>query len=395
MNSHHTFDLMPKITRLKIRIASIACLIGALLSACGSANSGKEPAKPQGEIAHLKYSSDLELIECPEGYTVATLRNAWDTTRVLHTYVLVPDTMQLPDELPEGTVVRTPLRRSIVYSSVHNQLISELGALSAISGVCDPQYIYEPVLASRIADGTVADCGSSMAPNLEKIVTLEPGAILLSPYENSNDYGQLGKIGIPLIECSDYMETSPLGRAEWVKFYGLLYGREVEADSLFAATEAEYNRLKGIASNVTTRPTAIMDLIWNQVWYQPGAESTMGIMLRDAGGQSVGNDIDKSGSVGFTAEEMLYRAENADVWLIRYSQATPLTLKQLAKDNQIYSRFQPYKKGKVYGCQTSQTHFYEETPFHPDRLLASLIVLLHPELADSVETAPAYFIPLQ
>lgn len=338
----------------------------------------------------MRYASNLTIADCKD-YTVAEIRNPWDTAKVLHSYILLPDTAQMPEYLPEGTVVRTPLRRSVVYSSVHTTLIDELGAADAISGVCDAQYIHTPALVKGLEDGSVADCGSSMAPNLEQIIARGTDAVLLSPYENNNGYGQLDRIGIPIVECADYMETSPLARAEWMKFYGRLYGCEAVADSMFAATEQEYLRLKGLTAEVAHRPQVLMDLIYSQVWHQPAGESTMGIFLTDAGGAPVAQDISRTGSVAFTPEEVLYRAKNADFWLLRYAQSVPLTRAQMVKDNEIYGQFAPLIKGQVYGCDTQEVPFYEETPYHPDRLLASLIVLLHPELSAQVPDAPVYF----
>ena len=131
--------------------------------------------------------------------------------------------------------------------------------------------------------GTIADCGNSLAPDVEKIIDLHPDAILLSPFENSGSYGKIGKLGIPLIECADYMEASPLGRAEWMMFYGLLTGSCGRADSLFRAVETTYLRVKALAAQAKVRPAVICDLKYGSVWYISGGESTTGKMLADAG----------------------------------------------------------------------------------------------------------------
>ncbi len=142
-----------------------------------------------GDTLHLKYADHLSLVKYPD-YVKATVRNPWDTTAVLHTYVLVPDSVSVPEGLPEEwTVVRTPLKSALIYSSVHNSLVTELGALDAISGVCDAQYIHQKSLADRIAGGRVADCGTGTSPNIEKIISLNPDGVMLSPYENSGTSG--------------------------------------------------------------------------------------------------------------------------------------------------------------------------------------------------------------
>ena len=350
-----------------------------LLASCGGGNN-INPVSPEGEIIPLKYAQNLSLTRVP-GYIKADVRNPWDTTRLLHTYILVPDSVDAPANLPEGTIVRTPLNNSLIYSSVHNSLVAELGAISAIKGVCDAQYIHQKDLSDRIKTGVVADCGNSMTPNIEKIIKLNPDGILLSPFENSGNYGKLGQLGIPIIECADYMETSPLGRAEWMKFYGLLFGKEDKANSMFEATEKEYLNLKKISTNLQDKPKVLVDRIYGSSWNVPAGHSTMGIFIEDAGGINPFSYIDRSGSTGLAGEQVLHKAGDSDIWIVRYSQSNDKTLRELSSDNAIYPQFKALKEGKVYGCNTSKVFFYEEVPFHPHWLLADLISIFHPELS--------------
>lgn len=350
-----------------------------LLASCGHGN-GNIPANTEGEKIPLKYAQNISLTRHPD-YVKAVVRNPWDTTKILHTYLLVADSLDLPANLPQGTVVRTPLKKSLVYSSVHNSLISELGAIDAIKGVCDAQYIHQKNLSERIKSGAVADCGNSMTPNIEKIIKINPDGILLSPFENSGSYGKLGQLGIPIVECADYMETSPLGRAEWMKFYGLLFGREQYADSLFSSTEDAYLGLKNLTSGSASKPKVLVDRLYGSSWNVPAGHSTMGIFIEDAGGVNPFAYIDRSGSKGMSGEQVLHKAGDADIWIVRYSQANDKTIKELSSDNAIYPQFKALKEGNVYGCNTSNIFFYEEVPFHPHWLLADLISIFHPEIA--------------
>ena len=347
-----------------------------------------------GDTLHLKYTDHLSLVKYPD-YVKATVRNPWDTTAVLHTYVLVPDSVSVPEGLPEEwTVVRTPLKSALIYSSVHNSLVTELGALDAISGVCDAQYIHQKSLVDRIAGGSVADCGTGTSPNIEKIISLNPDGVMLSPYENSGTYGRLGQLGIPLIECADYMETSPLARAEWMILYGMLFDREEEARRLFDATEREYNALKNLTEGVADRPKVLVDRLYGQAWYVPAANSTMGIFIKDAGGDNPFAVHDRNGSVGLAGEQVLYQAEDADVWLMRYAQDSDKTMRELASDNAIYTQFKAFKDNRVYGCNTSRVFFYEDIPFHPQWLLRDMISILHPGLV-AEKDGKKYFTQLE
>jgi len=346
-----------------------------------------------GDTIGLSYAENLTL-EQHDGYVRAVVRNPWDTTKTLHTYILVPDSVDSPQQLPEGTVVKVPLKKALVYSTVHQSLVDELGALNAIAGICDAQYIHNPRLLERIGKGNVADCGNSYTPNMERIIQLSPDAVLLSPYENSGNYGKLGGVGIPLIECADYMESSPLGRAEWMKFYGMLFGRDEEAEKLFNEIEADYLSLKSLTDNVTERPKVIIDKLYGNSWYVPRKDSTMGTYICDAGGTNPFGYIEGTGSAGLAGEQVLHEGGDADIWLLRYAQVSDKTLGELAADNPVYKMFKPLKTGRVYGCNTDRIAYYEDVPFHPHWLLRDLITVIHPELSEPDEPT-RYFTPLK
>lgn len=349
-----------------------------LLHSCGSSNADAG-ASDSGEEIELSYAKKITLTRY-DNFIKADIINPWDSTRLLHTYILVPDSVEMPHSLPKGTVIRTPLKNSLIYSSVHNSLITELGSIDAIKGVCDAQYIHQQELAKRIETGVVADCGNSMTPNIEKIIKLNPDGILLSPFENSGNYGKLGQLGVPVIECADYMETSPLGRAEWMKFYGLLFGKEKNATEMFDDTERNYLRLKNLSAESPEKPKVLVDRLYGSAWNVPSGHSTMGIFIEDAGGKNPFDYIDRSGSTSLAGEQVLHKAGDADIWIIRYSQSNNKSLKELASDNAIYPQFKAFRDSNVYGCNTSEVFFYEEVPFHPHWLLADLITIVHPEI---------------
>ncbi|MDE5795431.1 MAG: ABC transporter substrate-binding protein [Muribaculaceae bacterium] len=351
-----------------------------LVASCG-ANGGSNHAMPEGDTIPIKYVTNLTMVDYGD-YIKADFRNPWDTTKNLQTFLLIPQDEELPADLPKGTIVRTPLRRSIVYTSVHNSLLEELGASEAVVGACDTKYIRKPSIRRRIEEGTIADCGTSMAPNIEKILQLKPDAILLSAFENSNDHNKVAQTGIPIIDCTDYMESSPLARAEWMKFFGRLYGKGAAADSIFEATEKSYLETKALVKDVKNRPIVLTDLIYGQSWGVPAAYSTTGVLIEDAGGMNPFDTFKTNGSVQLSPEEVLYKAKDADVWILKYSQDIPVTLSQLANDNPIYSKFKAYKNGNIYGCDTEGTTYFEDAAFHPHWILAEYVSMFHPELGE-------------
>lgn len=350
-----------------------------LLSACGG-GSKTSSLQAEGDTVRMKYSSLLQIVKHAD-YTVVTIRNPWDTLKVLHTYLLADRKKPLPEHLPEGTVVRTPLQKSVIYSSVHCSLWSELDELKGIGGVCGLEYIKLPQIQEGCRNGSIVNVGNSMNPDIERIIDLRPDAILLSPFENSGGYGRVGKLNIPIIECADYMETSALGRAEWMRLYGLLLGKEAQADSLFAGIEKEYLTLtQQVKSQNLKRPTVISEMKNSSAWYIPGGNSTMGRLYQDAGADYVFASLSNSGSVPLAFETVFDRGGNADIWLIKYNQPQDKTYSELERDYAPYARFKAFQDRKVYGCNTNHVPFYEESPFHPELLLKDLIKIFHPEL---------------
>lgn len=176
------------------------------------------------------------------------------------------------------------------------------------------------------------------------------------------------------------METSALGRAEWMKFYGMLFGAEKQADNIFNEVETKYNKLKQIAKASNTRHSVIIDNMNGSVWYVPGGQSTIGQIIADANASYPFSDNKNSGSLALPFETVLERAGNCDIWLIRYNSTSNATYKSLLTENSGYSQFKAFKNKMVFGCNTNTNTFYEDTPFHPDLLLRDFIIITHPEI---------------
>ncbi len=371
-----------------------------LFTACG----GQRPPQSWAERLQDTLAPDsltfryarLIHVEQREGCRVVYIDNPWRRGYGLHTYVLVPYDAPLPEDLPGGTVVRTPLRRSVVFTSVHCALIDQLNARGQVAGVADLKYIKIPFVQEGVARGVIEDCGDGMSPVVEKIVDTQADALLLSPFENSGGYGRLEDIGIPIIECAEYMEPSPLARAEWMRFYGMLYGREKEAEELFAQVEASYRQLKQQAAQAAQRPSVLVDKMAGSVWYVPGGRSTIGQMLADAGAHYPWAADTHSGSLQLPLEVVLERAGQCQLWLLRYDSPRQLTLDALLSEQDGYRMLRPVQAASasahsslftlysslpsVFACNVTTSMFYEETPFRPDLLLQDFIHILHPDI---------------
>lgn len=361
-------------------------LLFPLLLLCLSCGVSSTTDGADGDTLALKYARNLLMVQYPEGIDVQ-LRNPWDTAQTLHRYWLTET--QSPSPFTESTVVPVPLRHAGVFTAVHCSLIDELGCLDAIAGVCEPEYIHNASILSRLQQGKIVDLGSGMNPNLERIMQILPDAVMPSPFQDNGGYGRLESIGIPIIECADYMEVSPLARAEWMKFYGILFGKGEVADSLFACIEQSYLQLREQGQRATSHPKLMVDRPYSGTWYIPGGQSTMGMMYTDAGADYLWRATPESGSLSLSPEQVLERAIDADIWLLKYNQSDELTYDQLREDHPAFAQFRAFLQHNVYACNTHVVPFYEETPFHPERLLKELLQIFHPEL--SISTNNVYF----
>lgn len=394
----------------KLYILLCGATAALLMAACQGGKTAAADAEA-GDTLEMKYAKLLTIVKHGDGeessdaaegidyqYAEAIIANPWKAGTMLHRYILIPKGKEgdktvamLARKRSTGArcttdTVRTPVESNLVFTAPHCQLLTELGCQNAITGVCDKDYINIPDIKSRAqADAKVAhpimDCGSSMQPDIERIIALHPEALLISPFENSGGYGKLDKLRIPVIETADYMETSPLGRAEWIKLYGLLLGSS-KADSLFSAIEKEYLQLKAEAAKLPLGLSILTERKTGNVWYVPGGKSTMGILLRDAHARYIFADDTHSGSLSMSPEQIIAKGNQVDVWAFKYFGGNALTKQDLLAEYQGYQALKAFQTGTVYETDTSCEPYFELTSFHPEILLREFIILSHPEAGD-------------
>ena len=391
-----------------------------------------------GEKGTASLDEDAESAEYQ--YAEVNVANPWKVGALLHRYILIPKGKEGDETVARLALqrtsgmgcttdtVRTPVERSAIFIAPHCQLMYELGCQQAIRGVCDLNYINISDVRKRAASAgkassgnasagnSIVDCGSSMAPDIERIIALKPEAILVSPFENSGGYGKLDKLHIPIIEAADYMESSPLGRAEWMKFYGMLFGKdknisttaagkaseaavgkaseatagkaseatlpascELRADSLFAQIEKEYLDLKAEAGKLPKGLSILTERKTGNVWYVPGGQSTIGILLKDANARYIFSDDKHSGSLPMSPEQILAKGSQVDVWAFKYFGGAPLSQVQLLQEYDGYKALAAFNRGNIYQVDTSTVPYFELTSFHPELLLREFIILAHGE----------------
>ena len=406
----------------KLYILLCGATAALLMAACQGGKTAAADAEA-GDTLEMKYAKLLTIVKHGDGeetsdaaegidyqYAEAIVANPWKAGTMLHRYILIPKgeegdktVAMLARRRSTGArcttdTVRTPVEKSAVFIAPHCQLMYELGCQQAIRGVCDLNYINIPDVKKRVAlsgstsaQNPIVDCGSSMAPDIERIIALKPEAILVSPFENSGGYGKLDKLHIPIIEAADYMESSPLGRAEWMKFYGMLFGNEEgksngisgscesKADSLFAKIEKVYLKLKTEAGKLPKGLSILTERKTGNVWYVPGGQSTIGILLKNANARYIFEDDEHSGSLAMSPEQILAKGKQVDVWAFKYFGGAPLSQAQLLQEYDGYKALAAFSWGNIYQVDTSTVPYFELTSFHPELLLREFIILAHGE----------------
>ena len=372
-----------------LRTLCLLCVALLCLGACGRGKTGAEGSSLAADT--IRFARNLR-IEYFDDYTSVRIRDPWDTLRQRQHYVLVDRNKPVPAQLPEGgIVIRVPVEKAVVYTSVHTAIAEQLGALDRVAGVCEPQYITSPEVLRRIGDGRIADLGVSTSPNVEKIIDIGTDLIIASPFENSG-YGSAEKLGVPIVEAADYMENHPLGRTEWVLFYGLLLGRRAEAEAVFARTERHYFELKAMAADCGARPSVVLERKYGNSWAVPSGGSYIGVIHADAGADYIFRDYTGPRSVHLSFEDVYDRAGDADFWFLKYDTKAPLTYDLLRQEYEPYANFRPWKERRIFACNTITSTYYEDITLHPDLVLEDLIAIYHPELLpDHVQR---YYFPL-
>jgi len=326
-------------------------------------------------------------------YTRLTVRNPWDTTKTLDTYLLVDRNKKLPVKLPEGTIIRTPIERVAFCSSVHAGMWNQLNKAQLTVGVCEPEYFSIPVIVEGLKNGKIADLGMATSINIEKLIAASPEILVVSPFENTK-HTEFEKVKIVIVKDASYMEESPLGRAEWIKFEAAFTNEDKLAEKIFSKIEKNYIELCQKVATTHDRPTVFTEKKFGDIWYIAGGNSYLGRFMQDAGANYLWKELNQSGSAPLSFEKVYAKAVKADYWLLKYNdKQSNMNYETLKNEYNLYANFNAFKQKHVFAINTAKTPFYETGPLEPDRVLADLVHIFHPELLPGYK--PKYYFNLE
>lgn len=353
------------------------------LSACQSNDSIKNNSIGKQETRNLKYAR-LFTIDKHDSYRIITVKNPWDSTRVYASYVLVPKGQKNPENLPENAVVvQTPIKNISTLSSTHIGLLELLRMEDKLIGHSDLGYVYNRNVRKLIEEGKLKETGQAQNLNIEAVIDLNPDLLMASGMEKVNENLRLiEQSNIPVAYNIEWMEESPLGRAEWIKFMAEFFNKRQLADSIFNVIELEYIKVRNLVKNSIVKPVVLAGNMYKGTWFMPGGKSYTAQFLKDAGAEYYWFEDQTSGSIPLSFEVVLDKQMNSDIWI---NPGGAKKISELSSLDSRYKMFAPYVTGKVYNMNRKVSHsgandYWESGLVNPHLILKDLIAIFHPEL---------------
>ena len=337
-------------------------------------------------------------IEQQGDLTILEVNSPWPGAEKKYRYACIPQEKAAYISLNKDeydAILLTPLTSLVVTSTTHIPSLEMLGEETTLVGFPNTNYVSSEKTRARIDAGRVKEVGQNEQLNTEILINLQPQALVGFAIDGTNKaYQSLQKAGIPVLYNGDWTEQTPLGRAEWIKFFSVLFQKETEADSIYESIKAEYERVKLLVMPTEARPTVLSGAMYKDVWYLPAGESYQATFSKDAAAQYLWADSKGTGSLSLSIENVLEKGAQADFW-IAPGQFTSYT--QLEEASVHYQKFKPFKDRKVYTFNTKTgatggTLYYELGPNRPDIILKDLIKIMHPQILP--EYQPFFFQPL-
>lgn len=364
-------------------ISLLLLIISLFLTSCGTITT-KTTSGQATDSLKLTYAQGFD-IKYFEEYKEVIVYSPWVKGEVYARYYLVSKAVTKTPT--DGTKIQIPLKTLAATSVTHFEFIRLLGELQTINAVCSPNIIYSQEINKRISEGKISDLGDAFNINVEKTLQLKPSAVMMSGYNQNDPYAhRVSQAGIPVIFNNEWMETSLLARAEWIKFVAAFYNKEKQADSVFTEVDKRYNDIKAKAAAVKNKPVIMAGSNFRGTWYMPSGRNFMGKLFADAGSKYFYANDTTAGSLPLNVETVLKNFSEADVWL----NCNVNSLDDLVRADAKHAFFRPVKLKQVYNfnkrlLSSTANDFWESAVARPDLLLSDVISILHPEILPGYE----------
>ncbi len=379
---------IPSLYRYLIGVA--LSLIYISLSSCSCRNETQKDKVIYTEERNITYAEHFNLVK-KDGYSQLTIIDPWQgANNVNQEWHLIRRGAEIPPGSDMSAIIFVPVKKIICMSSTHLAMIKSLGEESTIAGVSGAGFLYDSTLLKRFENGFIRDVGYDDNLNKELIVNISPDLMMVYGVgsESSGYTGKIKELGVKVLYNADYLETDPLGRAEWIKLFGALYCREELAEKIFYSIAGDYNHLRNyIAENTLDKPNVLLGFPFKDTWFVTPGNSYMSRMISDAGGNYLWKDTRNSVSIPLGIENVFIKALEADYWLNigdvkRRDEISAIDIRLEALPCFISGNlYNNNKRSNANGAND----YWESGIIKPHMILKDIASILHPGLSDNTE----------
>lgn len=351
-------------------------------------DSTKNQFSVEAEKVEVSYAKGFSITNF-EDFKIVRVNSPWPKAEKEFTYVLAEKNVQLPDTLQFDQKVTIPIKKIVVTSTTHIPSLESLGQENTLIGFPHLDYVSSEKTRDLIKQGKIEEIGENEQLNTEVLLNLNPEVVIGFAVEGGNKtFATIKKSGIPVVYNGDWTETDPLGKAEWIKFFGAFYNQGQEADRIFKQIEKEYLSAKKLAQQAKTQPTVLAGSMYKDVWYLPYGNSWQAQFINDAKANYLYAETTGNGSISAAFESVLETAQQADYWI---APGSFTSYQQMQNASEHYQEFKAFQQQKIYSFagvkgETGGVLYYELAPQRPDLVLKDLIKIFHPELLNNYKT---------
>jgi iron complex transport system substrate-binding protein len=358
-------------------------------------NSDKKSDIEDAEDIKIEYASGFQIKKL-NGYYLLKITEPWPKAEKSFTYLLQYNNNSPKIDIEFDYKIKIPIEKLVVTSTTHIPSLDTLGVLNKLIGFPNTNYISTKAARKLINDGKIKDVGQNESLNTELLLEMNPDAVVTFAVKGQNKgVESIKQAGIPVLYNADWVESNPLGKAEWIKFFGLLFDKTEEADRIFTGIKNEYENAKKLVANVASKPNVLSGALWKDNWYLPSGESWQAKILDDAHANYLYEDTKGSGSLSLSFESVLDKGQNADFWI---APAQYTSYVEMLEQQSHYNKFKSYQNKNIYSFssvtgENGGVLYYELAPNRPDLVLKDLINIFHPDLLPDYKNH--FFKPLE
>lgn len=334
----------------------------------------------RGKILANQYAKSFLIEDFGDYKTLSLLQPYTDRSDTLR-FVLTKNKEKLRAKVAASRLIEVPIKKMVSTSTTHIALLEVLGSLEVLKASNSLEYVYSEKVRNLAEAGKITAL-SEQGVEPEKILALQPNLLMVSGMQASQiaNYQKVIDAGIPVLINSEWLETHPLGKAEWIKVMGVLLDKEKEAEKYFNDIVSQYENIRKLVENKGKKVKVAVGTPQKEQWYVPAGESFGAILLQDAGADYAFMDTKGTGSLQMSRELVFSKFADASVWL-------NAELPQQAESIFFceFPNFLSVKNAQIYDRQKriapkGGNDYWESAVIHPELVLADLVKILHPEL---------------